>query len=132
MLNKVILQGRLTADVELKTTNNGVSVCSFTLAVDRSYQRSEKQTDFINCVAWRSTAEFISKYFAKGRMMIACGELQVRKYTTNDGQNRYAVEVVVSDVNFGGDKKEQENMKEATAAPADGFEEIMSDEELPF
>lgn len=132
MLNKVILQGRLTADPELKSTNNGVSVCSFTLAVDRSYQRGEKQTDFINCVAWRNTAEFISKYFAKGRMMIACGELQVRKYTAQDGQNRYAVEVVVNDVNFGGDKEKQDRQAETYAEPGEGFEEIVSDEELPF
>lgn len=131
MLNKVILQGRLTANPELKTTTTGISVCSFTLAVDRSYQSGkEKQTDFINCVAWRSTAEFISKWFAKGRMMIASGELQVRKYTANDGSNRYATEVIVDDVNFGGDKKETQDAP--YTAPSVGFEEITTDEELPF
>ena len=127
MLNKVILQGRLTANPELKSTTNGVSVCAFTLAVDRSYQSGgERQTDFINCVAWRGTAEFISKYFAKGRMLIACGELQVRKYTTNDGQTRSVTEVIVDDVNFGGDKKEAAS----NAAPAS--EEILADDDFPF
>lgn len=101
MLNKVILQGRLTADVELKSTQNGVSVCSFTLAVDRSY--GEKKADFINCVAWRNTAEFIAKYFGKGKMLIAVGELQVRQYQTQNGEKRYATEVIVDEANFAGD-----------------------------
>ena len=121
MLNKVILQGRLTADPELKATQAGVSVCSFTLAVDRSY--GEKKADFINCVAWRNTAEFISKYFNKGKMMLACGELQVRQYTTNNGEKRYAIEVMVSEVNFAGDSS-----KPAEAAPAQ--EDFETD--LPF
>ena len=121
MLNKVILQGRLTADPELKVTQTGTSVCSFTLAVDRSY--GEKKADFINCVAWRNTAEFICKYFGKGKMLIACGELQVRQFTTNNGEKRYATEVMVSEVNFAGDSN-----KSADVAPAeDNF-----DSDLPF
>lgn len=127
MLNKVILQGRLTANPELKSTANGVSVCAFTLAVDRSYQSGgERQADFINCVAWRGTAEFISKYFSKGRMAIVCGELQVRKYTTNEGQTRSVTEVIVNDVNFGGDKKE------AASNEAPAHEEILADDDFPF
>ena len=131
MLNKVILQGRLTANPELKSTTNGVSVCAFTLAVDRSYRSGgERQTDFINCVAWRGTAEFISKYFAKGSMAIVCGELQVRKYTANDGTNRSVTEVIVDDVNFGGDKKEDTEQTAANSAPA--FADIETDEDFPF
>ena len=115
MLNKVILQGRLTADVELKNTQNGVSVCSFTLAVDRSY--GEKKADFINCVAWRNTAEFIAKYFGKGKMLIAVGELQVRQYTTNNGEKRYATEVIVNEANFAGDAAK--NAEQMAAVEAD-------------
>lgn len=125
MLNKVILQGRLTAEPELKATTSGVSVCSFTLAVDRSY--GDKQTDFINCVAWRNTAEFISKYFGKGKMMIAVGELQVRQYTVNDGSKRYATEVIVNEVNFAGDG----NNTKPAAETEQGFEYI-TDDDCPF
>lgn len=125
MLNKVILQGRLTAEPELKATQTGVSVCSFTLAVDRSY--GDKQTDFINCVAWRNTAEFICKYFGKGKMMVAVGELQVRQYKAQDGSKRYATEVIVNEVNFAGDSN---NTK-----PADDTEkgfEYITDDDCPF
>lgn len=117
MLNKVILQGRLTADPELKSTQTGTSVCSFTLAVDRSY--GEKKADFINCVAWRNTAEFISKYFGKGKMMIAVGELQVRQYTTNNGEKRYATEVIVNEANFAGDAAKAQGAEPAVAADDD-------------
>ena len=125
MLNKVILQGRLTAEPELKVTQNGTSVCSFSLAVDRSY--GEKQTDFINCVAWRNTAEFIAKYFGKGKMLIAVGELQVRQYKANDGSKRYATEVIVNEVNFAGDS----NSKPAEQNTDSGFEHI-TDDDYPF
>ena len=124
MLNKVILQGRLTNDPELKVTQNGTSVCSFSLAVDRSYDK--KQTDFINCVAWRNTAEFIAKYFNKGKMLLACGELQVRQYTAQDGSKRYATEVIVNEVNFAGD-----NSKPADQNTDSGFEYI-TDDDYPF
>lgn len=130
MLNKVMLQGRIVADPELKTTNSGVSVVSFTLAVDRDYQTNgERQTDFINIVAWRGTAEFISRYFTKGKMMIVCGTLQVRKYTAQDGTNRYVTEVVAESVNFGGDKP-------SNAAPAESNSDSeltpLPSEDLPF
>ena len=117
MLNKVILQGRLTADVELKSTQNGVSVCSFTLAVDRSY--GEKKADFINCVAWRNTAEFIAKYFGKGKMLIAVGELQVRQYNTQNGEKRYATEVIVNEANFAGDAAKAAEQMAAVEADDD-------------
>lgn len=97
MLNKVILIGRLTEDPELMSTPQGISTCSFSLAVDRNYQSvgGERQTDFINCVAWRQTAEFIPKYFQKGNMICVEGSIQTRSWKGNDGKNRYATEVVV-------------------------------------
>ena len=100
-LNKVILGGRLTADVELKMTPSGVSVCQFGLAVNRKYSKEgEQATDFINCVAWRTTAEFISKYFHKGSSLCIVGSLQVRSYKDKDGNNRYATEVIVDEALF--------------------------------
>ena len=102
MLNRVILMGRLTADPELKQTPNGISVVSFSLAVDRNFagKGAERQTDFINCVAWRQTAEFISRYFGKGRLMAVEGSLQVRNYTDRNENKRQAVEVVVDQAYF--------------------------------
>ena len=97
MLNKVILIGRLTRDPELMSTPQGISTCSFSLAVDRNYQNAggERQTDFINCVAWRQTAEFLPKYFQKGNLICVEGSIQTRSWKDNDGNNRYATEVVV-------------------------------------
>ena len=101
MFNLVVLSGRLTADPELKTTPNGVSVCSFSIAVDRAYRKDqEKQTDFISICAWRSTAEFVSKYFSKGNMIGIEGAIQTRKYQDKDGNNRTAFEVVANNVQF--------------------------------
>jgi len=102
MTNIVILVGRLTAAPELKTTKSGQSVTAFTIAVDRRFQPKdgEKITDFINCVAWRNTAEFISKYFAKGDPIAITGEIQPRKYQDKNGNNRVAVEVVINDARF--------------------------------
>lgn len=101
MFNLVVLSGRLTADPELKTTANGVPVCSFSIAVDRRYkQGEEKQTDFINIVAWRSTGEFVSKYFSKGSMIGIEGSIQTRRYQDKDGKNRTAFEVVANNVQF--------------------------------
>ncbi len=101
MLNVVVLTGRLTADPELKTTNNGTSVCSFSIAVDRRYRSGEdRQTDFINIVAWRASAEFVSKYFKKGQMIAIEGSIQTRRYQDKDGKNRTAFEVVASNVQF--------------------------------
>ena len=104
-LNKVILAGRLTADPELKTTPNGISVCSFSVAVDRRYSKDNKQTDFINVVAWRSTAEFITKYFSKGNSICVCGSIQTRSYTDKNGNKRTAVEVVAEEATFCEGKK---------------------------
>ena len=107
MINLVIETGRLTATPELKTTTNGISVCSFTIAVDRSFKSGEeRQTDFINCVAWRSTAEFISKFFTKGKLIGIEGSLQSRRYQDKNGDNRTAFEVVVDKAHFIGAKND--------------------------
>lgn len=101
MLNVVVLTGRLTADPELKTTANGISVCSFSIAVERRYkQGEERQADFINIVTWRGSAEFVSKYFKKGQMIAIRGSIQTRKYQDKDGNNRTAFEIVADDVQF--------------------------------
>ena len=123
MLNNVTLMGRLVADPELKTTQNGTSVASFRLAVDRNYQpkgATEKQADFIPCVAWRQTAEFISKYFTKGRTIAVEGSLQSRNYEDKQGQKRTAIEVIVERVHFTGERAvtEQASAPPASAAPA--------------
>lgn len=100
-INKVILGGRLTADVELKQTPSGVSVCNFSLAVNRRYSKEgEQQTDFINCQAWRSTAEFIGKYFKKGSSLCVVGSIQTRSWKDQNGNNRYATEVIVDEAMF--------------------------------
>ncbi len=108
MLNRVVLMGRITHSPELKTTSSGVSVVSFTIAVDRNYtpKGQEKQTDFINCVAWRQTADFITKYFEKGSMIAVDGTLQTRKYQDKTGANRTVTEVVVDNASFTGGKKD--------------------------
>lgn len=109
MLNRVILMGRLVADPELKTTNSGVSVCSFRIAVDRSYVKSgeQRQADFFDIVAWRSSAEFVCKHFTKGSLIAVDGQLQSRQYQTKDGSNRSTVEVVADNISFTGERKEQ-------------------------
>lgn len=129
-LNKVTLCGRLTADVELKQTTTGVSVCSFTLAVNRKYQaQGQKQTDFISCVAWRQTAEFIARYFKKGSSLCICGSIQVREWTDNNNQKRYATEVVADEAYFVDSRGENES----TVDEAPQFEEIKYDDDnLPF
>lgn len=108
MLNKAILMGRLTRDPELRYTQSNVPTCTFSIAIDRSYksQTGERATDFINCVAWRQTAEFVSKWFTKGKMIVVVGSIQTRKYTDKDGNNRTAVEVVADEVSFGDSKRE--------------------------
>lgn len=111
--NKSVLGGRLTADVELKQTQNGVPVCSFTLAVARKMNREE--TDFINCTAWRGTAEFISKYFKKGSALCVVGAIQTRSWTDQNGQKRYATEVVVDEALFVDSKNGAEQTE--TASP---------------
>ena len=110
MLNKAILMGRLTRDPEMRTTQGGTPVCSFTIAVDRRFktQGGERQADFINCVAWRQQAEFVSKWFTKGRMIAVVGSIQTRSYTDRDGNNRTATEVVVDEVNFTGEARRED------------------------
>ena len=135
MLNKFIAMGRLTAHPELKTTTSGTSVTSFTLAVDRNYtaKGDTRKTDFIKCVAWRNTAEFISKYFKKGKLMAIEGELQSRDYEDRDGNKRTAWEVIVSNAYFGGDKSESSNDEDDKPwTHPEGAVEIVVDEELPF
>ena len=113
MFNLVVLTGRLTADPELKTTTNGTSVVSFSIAVDRRYRSGEeRQTDFINIVAWRSSAEFISKYFKKGSLIGIEGSIQTRRYTDKNGNNRTAFEVIANNVQF------VESKRDGGAAPA--------------
>ena len=106
MLNKVILMGRITQDLEVKQTQNGASVLSFTVAVQRNFARQgeERQTDFINCVAWRQQAEFIGKYFRKGRMIALEGNLRTRTYDDKNGTKHYVTEVYVDSVSFTGEK----------------------------
>ena len=156
MLNKIFIMGRLTRDPELRRTQSGTAVTSFTLAVDRDFksQSGEKETDFIDVVAWRSTAEFAAKYFTKGRMAVVEGRLQIRDYTDRDGNKRTAAEVVADNVYFGDSKRDAEGggyggygggysapapsapvPPPAYAAPAGGdqFAELDDDDgELPF
>ena len=153
MLNCAIIMGRLTTDPELKTTPNGISVTSFTVAVDRNYQKpgQERQTDFINVSAWRQTGEFVSKYFTKGSMIAVSGRLQIRDYTDRDGNRRTAAEVVADNVYFGDSKRRddgdqparssyspsgrsgsQDSFRRADPAPG-AFEDLSDDDgELPF
>jgi single-strand DNA-binding protein len=137
-LNKAILGGRLTADVELKQTPNGVPVCSFSIAVNRRHSKdTEQQTDFINCVAWRNTADFISKYFHKGSSLCVVGSVQTRSWSDNNGQKRYATEVVVDEAMFVDSKSEggqaAPSIPEYTAStPMPNLEEVPNDEDLPF
>ena len=109
MLNHIVVMGRLTRDPELRRTGSGVAVASFTVAVDRDFSSKdgdEKETDFIDCVAWRQTGEFVSKYFTKGRMAVVSGRLQIRSWTDKEGNKRRTAEIVADNVYFGDSKKE--------------------------
>ena len=108
MINRVVLMGRLVADPELKTTSTGISVTSFRIAVDRSYVKAgaERQADFFDVVAWRSSAEFVCRNFSKGSLIAVDGQLQSRQYQTKDGQNRTAIEVVADNVSFTGERRD--------------------------
>lgn len=142
MLNRIIIMGRMVRDPELRSTATGTPVASFTLAVDRDYKPKdgEKATDFIDCVAWRSTAEFVSKYFAKGRMAIVEGSLQFRDWTDKAGNKRRTAEVIADRVFFGDSKKEETGSFGFTheaqpMAQSGGFTEIpdsADDGDLPF
>jgi len=123
MLNHIVLMGRLTRDPEIRRTPNGVSVTSFTLAVDRDFgaRDGEKQTDFIDIVAWRNTADFVGKYFAKGRMAVVSGRLQIRDWTDKDGGKRRSAEVVADNVYFGDSKKDREGGDYYSAPSGDAY-----------
>lgn len=132
MLNKIFIMGRLTKDPELRRTPSGTAVTSFTLAVDRDFkgQNGEKETDFIEVVAWRNTAEFVAKYFAKGRAAVVEGRLQIRDWKDKEGNNRRSAEVVADNVCFADSKRDADNV---ASFPAQDFAEIdETDEELPF
>lgn len=137
MLNEAIIMGRITKDLELRTTNTGNMVTSFTVAVDREYSKDGiKETDFIPVVAWGKTAEFICKYFGKGRMIALTGRIQVRQYTANDGTNRTVTEVVCSKASFTGEKKNDYPVSN-TSAGVKNFEipegfELIDESEVPF
>lgn len=129
MLNKIVLMGRFTKDPELRHTTNGTPVASFALAVDRDFKNKdgEKEADFFDFVAWRSTAEFVSKYFSKGRMAVVEGRLQSRNYTDKDGNKRKAVEIVADNVYFGDSKTSGNNQGESQFVDVDD-----ADDGLPF
>ena len=154
MLNKVIIMGRLTADPELKQTQSGIATCRFSVAVNRNYtskDTGERQADFINVVAWRNTAEFVSKYFPKGKMIIVEGSLRNNNYTDQNGVKHYSMDVQADNVSFGESKSSGDsgNALETTTDPSNkatgtanqestaiddlvDFEEILSDGEVPF
>jgi len=147
-MNQIVIMGRLTRDPELRHTTNGVAVASFSLAVDRGYapkDGGERQTDFIDVVAWRSTAEFVSKYFTKGQMAAVTGRLQIRDWTDKDGNKRKSAEVVADNIYFTESKKSREasfgasEVKDdygasySTPVESSDFAELdMDDGELPF
>lgn len=140
MFNIVILTGRLTADPELKTTTSGIPVTSFSVAVSRRYRSGEEQqADFIRVVAWRQTAEFVSKYFKQGSMIGIEGSIQTRRYTDRDGNNRTAFEVIANNVQFVESKRDNTGSAPTGDVPAsfnntsaDDFTEIAGDDDLPF
>ena len=142
MLNTAILMGRLTADPELRYTTSNIPVTSFTLAVDRAYKNGEeRQTDFINIVAWRQRAEFVSKWFKKGQLVAVDGSIQTRRYTDKDGNNRTAFEVVANNVHFAekrdasataGSFQEQQAAPSFSNTEAEDFSSLPGDDDLPF
>lgn len=129
-MNNICITGRLTAAPEIKKTTSGVSVCSVSIAVDRDYKvNGEKVTDFIPCIFWRGTAEFVGKYFNKGDMIAVVGSLESRKYKDKDGNNRTVWEVKADKVNFCGSKKE---VSQDNTQPFEDVSDELSDEDLPF
>lgn len=132
MLNNIVIMGRLTKSPELRRTESGIAVTSFTIACERDYapQGGEKETDFIDVVCWRSTAEFVEKYFTKGRMAVVTGRLQIRGWTDKEGNKRRSAEILADHIYFGDSKRDGDSR-----APKSDFTEIPSDEEdedLPF
>lgn len=133
-INKVILLGRLTKDPELKYSQNGTAKCAFHLAVNRKYanQNGEREADFISCIAWQKTAEFVAQYFVKGQQMALEGRLQVRTYDDNTGQRRWVTEVVVEQVEFAGSKQIGANERGDDLSYGIGYEVSYDDEDIPF
>ena len=146
MLNHIVIMGRMVRDPELRRTGSGVAVASFTVAVDRDFggrDGGEKETDFIDCVAWRHTGEFVSKYFTKGSMIVVSGRLQIRSWTDKDGNKRRTAEVVADNCYFGDSKRDGDSSfggntyaapaYSAPAAPASDFAMLSDDDaQLPF
>ena len=142
MLNHITIMGRMTRDPELRRTGNGTAVASFTVAIDRDYSGKdggEKETDFIDCVAWRQTGEFVSKYFTKGRMAVVSGRLQIRSWTDKDGNKRRTAEIVADNVYFGDSKRDGDNTVSNSGygvpatGPASDFAMLDDDDaQLPF
>jgi len=136
-LNHIVVMGRLVKDPELKTTQSCVSVCSFTLAVDRDYKNGdEKVADFIDCVAWRGTAEFLSKYFSKGRVAVVSGSLQSRKWEDKEGNKRTSWEILVQNLYFGDSKRDGDSAGGGSSSANDNYEptytELGDDDDIPF
>ena len=135
MLNCAVIMGRLTADPELRTTSSGISVTSFTVAVDRSYVRAgeERQADFINVVAWRQTADFVTRYFRKGSMIAVQGSIQTRSYEDRNGNNRTAVEIIADNVSFCGSKQSNDgSAQNRYEAPAQNTASYQSEDTSSF
>ena len=137
MLNHIVLMGRLTRDPELRRTNSGIAVASFSLAVERDYkgEDGQKETDFIDIVAWRNTAEFVSKYFTKGRMAVVSGALQIRTYTDKDGNKSRNAEVIANNVYFADSKPNSDNSANygVPSAPVEDYAVVEeTDAQLPF
>lgn len=135
MLNHIVLMGRLTRDPELRRTGNGTAVASFSLAVDRDFKNTsgEKETDFIDVTVWRNTAEFVSKYFSKGRMAVVSGRLQIRTWTDKDGTKRRSAEVVADNIYFGDSKSSGISDQQSAPAPVTDYGILEEDDgECPF
>lgn len=135
MLNTITIMGRLTRSPELKTTPSGASVTNFTLAVDRDFKNKEtgeRETDFIDCTAWRGTADFVTRYFTKGSMAVVSGRLQFREYTDKDGNKRRAAEVVAENVYFGDSNNGNRGAENGDNYQTGGWTEVPDGEGLPF
>lgn len=137
MLNHITVMGRLTKDPELRRTGSGVAVTSFTVAVDRDFKNNgETETDFIDCVAWRQTGEFVNQYFSKGRMAVVSGRLQIRSWTDKDGNKRKAAEIVADNVYFADSKKENNQTQSTSTGNNYGASQFAmldeDDSQLPF
>lgn len=134
MLNHITIMGRITKDIELRRTGSGVPVASFTVAVDRDFgQDGQKETDFIDCVAWRQTGEFVNRYFSKGKMIVVSGRLQMRKWEDKNGNKRTTAEVVADNVYFGEAKTAGDKYENAMNQPTQDYAVVDGDDgDLPF